>query len=260
METAAQFDKFIRKFGEKINDDQLLITSPQIQKGLVFYLYTQCKQKKDFITRLITVATKNSIVDERNINVRAWASSAIRLVKDIKSKKRSNLKRSGKNLIIFLNECFHIPCVRQSSEKNSAPADGLDRPTVPQTFEKRKLVEDTVPVKCVAPSQKILKSDCKKCMNRRKIIKNLSQLCKDRKRALDDSIISNSEKKTMKQALERKQKIEIDLRKERRNLKKKVIELQAEIKKLRTDNTSDVAEKKKKKRSQTNEKLVTLQT
>ncbi|KAG1671736.1 hypothetical protein GQR58_016318 [Nymphon striatum] len=216
----------------KYKDDRITIMPPRIPNGLVFYLHTNT-DKKEFIGRLVNVATRSGIIEERSINVNALTLATLRLVTDINNKKRSNLKRNGKNVTLFLNECFVIP-----------RATGADIAT---TYQERKGSEDAGPV---IPSPKKLKTDCVKCPNRRKTVKHLMQLNRKRKRDLDDSFIFNYEKRALTQALERKQDTEKQLRSDRRVLTRQLMEKTSEIERLKATNVNSAEgqEKKKKRR------------
>ena len=89
---------------------------------------------------------------ECSVNVNALTRVTLRLVKAIHNIKRSNLKRNGKNVTLFLNECFVIPCATGADIATTSEDTGPVMPTS----------EDTGPV---MPSTKKLKTDCVTCPN-----------------------------------------------------------------------------------------------
>ena len=250
METVEQFHAYIRTFGEIMDDDdRLRITPPSlpiIQNGLVYFLHTHT-DKKEFISRLIGIASRNGIVED-NVKLDALIRSTRRLVKAIDEKKRSNLKRNAANVTLFLKQCFVIPCATtDGTSTGSATASTAAERT--STQGKASTTKDTVArPRLVMPSPKKLKTDCSKCVNRRKTVKHLMKINKERKQNLDDSLISNSGKSALKQALDRKQEIEKRLRLDRRRLRRQLMEKTSQLKQLKGEAAED--EKKRKRKIQ----------
>ena len=146
------------------------------------------------------------------------------LVKSVEKKKK-NLGRDGHHLMQFLQEEFNFPIKKGSADQSISPSFSVDAEPGMSLGERS----------FSTPSPKKLKTDCGKCVKSRVAMASLITVNRKRKRQIDEIYISSATRRSLRQALEHKTKIEMELRIARRKLIKTLREKDRAIKRLKKD-------------------------
>ena len=215
IRTAADKETFINSFAVDIGSEAPHIKT--IKKGLVVWLHSQNKDKKDFITttkKLIDLAHRNSLVNQECVNFEALKRSVHRVV--MEANKKINLLAQGANFVQKISEDIVIPVQTCESTRCEEPLPTTVEPV--DTNDTVKFSDDGAasnelpgsvvsikrslwPQQELLPSPKKLKMDCSECKKKRKTIQKLAQTNKDLKKQLDNVYVSSNEGRCLRQAL-----------------------------------------------------------
>ena len=243
--TQGDFVKLLSdSFAFDVSDSDLLLRAV-LKKGHVVFLHSTTTKSSIMETakKILSITSQDPACNKHLSGLR---SSVIRLMKRVKVFQKS-LTRSWKLMVEFLNEEFLLPtpsisALKAQSHQNVPSSDPVA--TTSSLFLHP----------AVLPSKK-LKTDCSKCESRRKKIWKLmtqkNKLKSDIKFMKKKCLLNHH----LHQSLKRKCKIEENLRKKRRILKRECSLRDAKICRLEEENSRLKAQQELKNLRRSNKKL-----
>ena len=232
MRTSDDFrELLLDSFAFDVGDPALLLQTV-LKKGHVVFLHsttiklTALETAKKIIS--IINLSQNSENPACNNNPSALKASVNRLMKRVKSLKKS-LTRNWQLMVDLLNEEFALPMPLTSAVNVQSHQGVLSSDPVATTSSSSSLHQTVLP-------SKQLKTDCLKCENRRKVQRTLvtaqTKLKSDIKAMKTKSRLNHH----LHQSLKRKCQVEVNLREERRILKRGCFVKDAKISQLVQEN------------------------